>query len=244
MASKNTPGYISRYRKVNLIWLLVWVIIGVAIFTTGVLIWHTRANILTVLAVLMVLPGAKRIVALIALGKKKSVSAERCKNVEEAADPFIYGGTLDTHEYEPIEDEDEEQEVESDHEGQEDSEDQDEPEEDLSTEREYESYGEKEIPWNVIFTDYVFTSTEKIMMLDFLVVTDGTVFVLPASTNQDQEYVKKYLTEGITRWSPAFDIRFVWDDEKLLSGLKSPAEKKVPLRDRREVIAYLQSLAM
>ena len=241
MASKNTPGYISRYRRTNLIWLIVWVLIGVAIFTTGVVIWHTRANILTVMAVLMVLPGAKRIVALIAVGKKKSVSAERCKKVEEASEPFIYGGLLDTHEYEAEETEDEPEEKLEDkpEEGSESGSEDAAPAEPGS-----ESYGEKEIPWNVIFTDYVFTSTEKIMMLDFLVIMDGTVFILPSSTNQDQEYVKKYLTEGITRWSPAFDIRFVWDDEKLLSGLRDLSEKKAPLRDRREVIAYLQSLAM
>ena len=229
MVSKNIPGYISRFRRTNLIWLIVWVLVGVAIFVTGILIWTTRANILTVLAVLMVLPGAKRIVALIAVGKKKSVAAERCKKIEEATDPYIYGGTLDTHEYEP---------EEPDEEDERDKEDAD------STKEEHGSFDEKEIPWNVIFTDYIFTSTEKIMMLDFLIITYGTIFILPSSTNQDQEYVKKYLTEGITRWSSAFDIRFVWDDDKLVSEMKERNEKDAPLRDRREVIAYLQSLAM
>ncbi len=237
MTSKNTPGYISRYRRTNLIWLIVWVLIGVAVFTVGVLIWHTRANILTVLAVLMVLPGAKRIVALIAVGKKKSVNPDRCKAVEEAVGAYIYGGVLDTHEYEPEEMEEGDEASDAD-----DAEDMTENQD--STEGESERFEEKVIPWNVLFTDYIFTSTEKIMMLDFLVIMDGTVFILPATTNQDQEYVKKYLTEGITRWSTAFDIRFVWDDEKLLDGIINLKETKAPLRDRREVIAYLQSLAM
>ncbi len=226
MTSKNTPGYIRRYRRINLIWLAVWVVIGIAIFITGIMLWTTRANILTVMAVLMVLPGAKRIVALVAAGKKRSVSLERCKLVEEAVGSYIYGGVLDTHEYEA-------EELDEDEEDKDDAETEDES-----------RFSEKPIPWSVIFTDYIFTSTEKIMMLDFLVVTFGTVFILPSSSNQDQEYVKKYLTEGIKKWSPELDIRFVWDDKKLVDGLKNLNEKAAPLRDRREVIAYLQSLAM
>jgi len=227
---KNNPGYIRRYRRINLIWLIVWVIIGVAIFTTGWLIWHTRANILTVMAVLSVLPGAKRIVALIAAGRKKSVSLDRCRKLETEVEPFIYAGDLDLHEYEP--DIDAEAEVEAD----------------SSAEAEVSSrkspYEEPEIPWNVIFTDYIFTSTEKIMMLDFMVVTGGTIFILPSSINKDQDYVKKYLTDGIKKWSTVFDIKFVWDDEKLLAGLKNLQESKVVSRERREVLEYLKSLAV
>ena len=100
---KSTPGYISRIRKINIIWLLVWIVIAVAIFTTGWLIWNTRANILTVLAVLLVLPGAKRIVALVAIGRKKSVTPERCHRVETEVEPYIYAGELDIHEFEPEE---------------------------------------------------------------------------------------------------------------------------------------------
>ena len=244
MASKNTPGYISRYRRTNLIWLLVWVVIGVAIFTTGWLIWHTRANILTVLAVLSVLPGAKRIVALIAAGRKKSVSIERCYCIEKEIEPFIYGGNLDTHEYEPEEIDEDEESVEESSGDSAPAEESVEETAPTSRHTRRSPYDEPEIPFNVIFTDYIFTSSEKIMMLDFMVVTGGTIFVLPSSINKDQDYVKKYLTDGIKKWSEAFDIRFVWDDEKLLAGLRDLQESKVSPRARREVLAYLQSLAM
>ena len=136
------------------------------------------------------------------------------KQVETKVEPYIYAGDLDIHAYDPEED-------------------------DVGQVGE-----EQEIPYTVIFTDYIFTSTEKVMMLDFMVVTDGTIFILPASTNPDPEYVKKYLKDGITKWSEAFDIRFVWDDEKLSKELEGLQESKAPLRDRREVLAYLMSLAM
>ena len=256
---KSNPGYIRQYRRINLIWLLVWIVIGVGIFTTGWLIWHTRANILTVLAVLSVLPGAKRIVALIAAGRKKSVSIERCHQVETEVEPYIYAGDLDIHEFEPDEKssasaDDSSISDEMDSEPKSSDDEETAPEETVSDDssisvemdngRGRSPYEEPEIPWNVIFTDYIFTSTEKIMMLDFMVVTGGTIFVLPASTNQDQDYVKKYLTEGIGKWSMSFDIRFVWDDEKLLAGLKGLQESKVSPRERREVLEYLKSLAM
>ncbi|MBO6108607.1 MAG: hypothetical protein J6P16_04280 [Eubacterium sp.] len=215
---KSTPGYINRFRRINIIWLLVWIMAGVALFIAGLLIWKTRANILTVLAVLMVLPGAKRIIALIAVGKKKSVAAERCSKVEKAAEPFIYAGDLDLWEYEP------------------------------------EEHREKEIPYNVIFTDYVFTSTEKIMSLEFMVVTDNNVYILPWVGNSDQEYVIGYLKNGIAKWNKAMKVEVFWDDEKLLEALKkrdSSGEDssenrsmEVALRERRETLAYLKSLAV
>ena len=315
---KSTPGYISRTRKTNFIWLAVWIFIGVAIFVTGMLIWQTRTNLLTVLAVLMVLPGAKRVVALVAIGRKKSIDLERCRRLETAVEPFIYAGDLDLSEYEP------EEEYDTDEETQEDTEDQadeaeeaemgrsesekseegkergeeaveeeealeeaseegasredeaateaseegreeeagegteeaaseegtegepeeDDGEEEVPEEPEQVYPEEREIEENVIFTDYIFTSTEKIMMLDFLVVMRETIFILPSPTNQDQDYVKKYLVKGIRNASDQFDISFVWDDDKLISSIEKLREGSAPARERREVIAYLKSLAM
>ena len=218
---KNTPGYINHYRKVNLIWLIVWVFIGAGIFITGLLIWETRMNLLTVLAVLMVLPGAKRIVALVAAGNRKSVALERCRRLETAVEPYIYAGNLDLSEYEPEEIYDEESEVSVP--------------DDESGESETE---------NVIFTDYIFTSTEKVMMLDFMVVMKETVFILPSPTNNDQDYVKNYLVKGIRNISDQFDISFVWDDDKLIKSIENLKEGAAPLKDRRELIAFLKSLAV
>ena len=256
---KSMPGYIRRLRKNNLIWLSVWVVIGVGIFVTGWLIWHTRANLLTVLAVLAVLPGAKRIVALIAVGRKHSVSGERCRRIETAVEPYIYAGHLDIHEYEPEEtDEEPEPERKADT-GEPDGE----TEPDGPAERTLPM--ERVIPWNVIFTDYIFTSTEKIMMADFLVVTDEKVLVLLSSIKQDPAYVKKYLTTGIRKWSDSIAIEFVRDDDELIRKIGNLHESKsgsgetaeavsgdgvyvsgdpARLRERREVLAYLKSLAV
>ena len=247
---KNTPGYINHYRKVNLIWLIVWVFIGAGIFITGLLIWETRMNLLTVLAVLMVLPGAKRIVALVAAGNRKSVALERCRRLETAVEPYIYAGNLDLSEYEPEEiyDEDEDageavtaESVDEQADGPEEA-----PTDEVTEEEQPESRWtpEREIEENVIFTDYIFTSTEKVMMLDFLVVMKETVFIMPSPTNNDQDYVKNYLVKGIRNVSDQFDISFVWDDDKLINSIEKLHEGAAPLKDRRELIAYLKSLAV
>ena len=222
---KNTPGYINRYRKTNIIWLAVWILIGVGIFITGILIWDTRANLLTVLAVLAVLPGAKRIVALVAVGRKKSVAEARCHAVETEVEPFIYAGDLDIHEYEteevPANDSDESSE--------------DEPEPELI---------KLPIEETVIFTDYIFTSTEKVMMLDFLVVTDGEVFVLPTANSADIDYIKKYLKNGVRKQSESVSFIVVKDDAELLRKLKERSDKAISDADRYDLLAYLKSLAV
>ena len=53
---KGEWGYLNRQKKMNLLCLAGFVLAGVAIFLVGYLWTHTRANIFTVLAILMVLP--------------------------------------------------------------------------------------------------------------------------------------------------------------------------------------------
>ena len=222
---KSVPGYISRYRRINIIWLVVWFLIGLNLFITGLMIWHTRANLLTVLAVLAVLPGAKRIVALIALGRKKSVEESRCRAVEAVVEPFIYAGDLDLHQYDTDEypEDDEEEETST------------------PVSRKYP------VEENVIYTDYIFTSTEKVMMLDFMVVTAGGVFILPTTNPKvktDVAYIKKYLAAGIRKNCDTVDITVVKGDKELIEKLKEDTSAPMSAEDRYEVLAYLKSLAV
>ncbi|HAP20422.1 MAG TPA: hypothetical protein DCR27_04035, partial [Lachnospiraceae bacterium] len=111
-------GYIAKKKKISFLWLMVSVLIGVAIFLIGYFWTHTRANIFTVVAVLMVLPAAKHIVSLIILFSKKGVSKERFDKIKEASGNAI------------------------------------------------------------LLTEYVFTSTEKIMNLDFVLIKNGNVLAV------------------------------------------------------------------
>lgn len=157
---KGKQGYISSRKKIDFVWLLVFIALGIGIFLVGYFISKTRANIFTVLAVLMVLPGAKRMVALFVMLPRKSVEKERYERVKNA----VGEGTL--------------------------------------------------------YTDYVFTSTEKIMHLDFLLVKNGNVLGVIAPSKQNVDYLKKYLTDSVHKISEHYHVKFFDDDEAFLKQVQ------------------------
>lgn len=157
---KGKQGYISSRKKIDFAWLLVFIALGIGIFLVGYFISKTRANIFTVLAVLMVLPGAKRMVALFVMLPRKSVEKERYERVKNA----VGEGTL--------------------------------------------------------YTDYVFTSTEKIMHLDFLLVKNGNVLGVIAPSKQNVDYLKKYLTDSVHKISEHYHVKLFDDDEAFLKQVQ------------------------
>ncbi|MCH5252461.1 MAG: hypothetical protein J1F22_05755 [Lachnospiraceae bacterium] len=181
---KCEPGYITRQKKMNSLWLGVFILIGAVIFLIGYLWTHTRANIFTVLAVLMVLPAAKRIVALVVMLPRRGVKKERYDRLKEAA-------------------------------------------------------GEA-----VLLTDYVFTSTEKIMNLDFVVVKNGNVLGVIADCKQDVSYMKEYLTENIHKIAPSFYVRVFDTDEQLIKQLDRLTQIETTPEKEEKVVSYLRSLAV
>lgn len=181
---KCEPGYIKKQKKVNLIWLLAYVLIGIVIFLIGFFWTHTRANIFTVAAVLMVLPAAKRIVALVVMLPRKGVEKERFDRVREAAGECV------------------------------------------------------------LLTDYVFTSTEKIMNLDFVLIKNGNVLGVTAPSKQDVEYMKKYLEDSVHKVAPSFRVKVLDSDEQLVKQLSRLTQIEAEPEREEKVVEYLRSLAV
>lgn len=181
---KGNLGYIKHRKKIDLLWLLAFIALGVAIFLLGYFITHVRANIFTVLSVLMVLPAAKRIVALIVLLPRKGVSQERYEKIK----PFIENGTL--------------------------------------------------------YADYVFTSTDQIMHLDFLLVKNGNVLGVIASSKQDADYMNKYLSDCVKKTAPGFHVQLFDKDEKLISHVQRLTKTEAGEEKEKALLEYLYSLAM
>lgn len=181
---KCTQGYIKKRKEVDLGWLLFFVALGVGIFLAGYFLTHVRANIFTVMSVLMVLPAAKRIVALMVLLPQKGVSRERYLEIA----PYTESGTL--------------------------------------------------------YVDYVFTSTEKIMHLDFLIVKNGTVFGVIASSRQDVDYMKKYLTDCVNKVAPGYHVRLFKNDEELIAQLNRLTDMEMDSNREKALTEFLHSLAM
>lgn len=181
---KGNPGYIKNRKKIDFLWLLAFVALGVGIFLIGYFLTHVRANIFTVLSVLMVLPAAKHIVALIVLLPRKGVSRERYERME----PLIENGTL--------------------------------------------------------YTDYVFTSTDRIMQLDFLLVKNGNVLGVLAPSKQDTEYMKKYLLDCVKKAAPGYHVQLFESDEKMISHVQRLTKREADEEKEKALLEYLHSLAM
>lgn len=131
--------YIRR-RKLRLTLMVIgMVLLGVIIFISGLFInKFDKANICTVLAVLMVLPAAKFLVLLIVVFPFHSVSRERYESVKTKVNDTL-----------------------------------------------------------ILMTDMVITSPEKVMNLDFVLLTDNQVIALIGKKNQDSSYVEKYLKQSL-----------------------------------------------
>ena len=173
MYEKCTLGYLTKRKKAEILWIVFFVVLGVAIFLTGYLWSGVRANIFTVMAVLLVLPAAKHLVALIAYDKVKTAAGQA-----------------------------------------------------------------------VLYTDYVFTSTEKIMHLDFLLVKNGNVLGVIAKSKQDVPYLKQYLTDVVKKTAPSYHVRLFESDEKLISHLQRLTQEEASENSEKTLVDYLHSLAM
>jgi hypothetical protein len=184
VVEKCNSGYINNRKKISFLWLLAYIVIAAAIFLVGYLWTHTRANVFTVMAVLMVLPAAKRIVNLIVMLPRKSVEKSRYEEMK------------------------------------------------------------KQVGTGVLLTDYVFTSTEKIMHLDFVVIKNGNVLAVTAPSKQDSEYMKKYLTDSVHKAASGYVVKVFDSDEQLLKYLLGMSRIEGAKEKEEKVVEYLRSLAV
>ena len=192
---KCEPGYIDRQKVFQGVMLLLFVAVGFALFLIGFIVTKTRANVFTVLGILMVLPAAKRVIALVVMLPRHSVKKERVERMEAAL-----GGEA------------------------------------------------------VLLTDYVFTSSDKIMSLDFVIIHNRRVIgICPENNGQPGErqekgrdYMKDYLQKGITGIAPDYRVELLASDEEFyrryadMSGADKPDETE----ERQEVVKYLKILAV
>lgn len=95
-----------------------------------------------------------------------------------------------------------------------------------------------------MYTDYVFTSTEKIMHLDFLLVKNGNVLGVIAKSKQDVPYLKQYLTDVVKKMAPSYHVRLFESDEKLISHLQRLTQEEASENSEKTLVDYLHSLAM
>lgn len=175
--------------------LLVFIAIGAVLFLAGFLITKTRANIFTVLAILMVLPAAKRVIALVVMLPRRSVERERYDRMKSSLPPN-----------------------------------------------------------HVLLTDYVFTSTDHVMSLDFVIIGGQTVTgVCPgghasdtAAGKREREYMAYYLVKVVQEAAPEYRVQLLETDEQYFERYAKKGGKEEPETDeeRDEVVKCLKILAV
>lgn len=80
---KGTYGYVDAYKSYQLKKVLIWVGFIAAIFIVGIIVFKTRNNYVTILAVLLVLPAAKTLVAYVIMMPFKTDKEEYYEEIKK-----------------------------------------------------------------------------------------------------------------------------------------------------------------
>lgn len=104
---------------------------------------------------------------------------------------------------------------------------------------------------STLFSSVVFTSAEKVMNLDFLVVGYGEVLCLfpqkgkkysPDSKKKELVYIKSYLQNGVANWSDRVSVRIFEEEKAFFKALTGMKRKEVSEEEMQAVLSYLVSL--
>lgn len=188
---KGTFGYIDKRKKKQLGKAIGMFLAAALVFIFGYLAnKNSKANVFTVLAVLMVLPAAKLLVTYIVLSPYKSVSREKYDKV--ARINFDVG--------------------------------------DLKT-------------------DFVITSSEKVMFLSFLIIAKGNIIGLIGREKEDASYIEAYLSRNMKNLGYKFDVKIFKDEKQFLKRAEAISWLEYELdeekeKEWKETEAFIMSLAI
>lgn len=201
---KCEPGYIDRQKVFQSVMLLVFVAAGFGLFLIGFLLTKTRANVFTVLGILMVLPAAKRVISLVVMLPRHSVERERFDRMREALEPGA-----------------------------------------------------------VLLTDYVFTSSDKIMNLDFVIIQNQRVIGIGPEQigrsmdrwEKNKQYMEDYLQKSVAGIAPDYQVELLvcdadyyeryGDSDKVDKASSDPGSQPGGADEiQGEIVKYLKILAV
>lgn len=181
---KGSRTYLSSRKKAGIFYTSVCALIGIVIFLIGYFLnKKSNANVFTILAVLMVLPGAKMLTNVIILFPFKTVPEEEEHDMKTV---IPEGGRL--------------------------------------------------------LTGTVFTSTEKVMNLDFIWIGDGYVYGCPGREKQDLAYIQSYLSKGVHNYGEHYQIKIFKDKAAMKKAVKAASAKGCTEEEKKGVEDYIRSL--
>ncbi len=97
---------------------------------------------------------------------------------------------------------------------------------------------------SVLFSDYVFTSRERAMGMQFFVLTGNELVGLLASEKEKEDMILQYLSEGMKIRGIPGKIKLYKEEGRFLEELKKITEATKSKEEMEELIEYLRSLAI
>ena len=91
--------------------------------------------------------------------------------------------------------------------------------------------------------EYVFTSTEKIVHLDFLLIKNGNVMGVVGKSKQDEKYLEKYLKELVKKKSE-YPVYLFKNDQELIEFSEKLDDAENDLDANEELAEYLLTFAV
>lgn len=92
---------------------------------------------------------------------------------------------------------------------------------------------------DVMYTDMVFTSAEKVMFLAFLVIKEDEILCLAGREKENTAYMEKYLKEELKKRMISKKLYITKDEEKFL---ERTAHAETATEVSEELTSYLKSL--
>ena len=93
-----------------------------------------------------------------------------------------------------------------------------------------------------LYTDLVITSSEKVMSIDFIAVGNNQVIGLAKDKKVEISYIRKYLTEGVSKWGDNYKVKIVESEKLFLNELDNVKNTDVNEEQEENVKSYITSL--
>ena len=95
---------------------------------------------------------------------------------------------------------------------------------------------------DIVFTDLVITSEQKVMNLHFLIVRNNQVLGLLGRAGQDVKYIREYLLKGLKSRALLYQVKVVEDKGAFIKQLSKIPNMEVRTTEQEELVSYLRSL--
>ena len=95
-----------------------------------------------------------------------------------------------------------------------------------------------------LYADMLVTSSEKVMLLDFITVGNKYVIALASSKNQEIQYIKKYLSDGVHNWGDSYKVKVLDNEKNFLREIDNVTPQETDEEEEANVKSYLTSLVV